>query len=371
MDTDLYTNWLEIDLEALRNNIRQFLSITARPVMAVVKANAYGHGMIESARAALEAGATWLGVARMEEALALRQAGFLARILVLGYTVPGRAAEAARENITLTVTAPEIGQAYSAACAGMGRRVSVHAKIDSGMGRLGVLAEDGAEFVLGLLEEPGLDLEGVYTHFARADEPGRPTTDDQMARFTGVIDALQAAGRRPRLVHAANSAASLYRPDSYFDLVRPGIAIYGLNPSPDAPVPAGFVAVLSWKTRLTSVKLLPAGHGVSYGHRYTTPAVQRIGALAVGYADGLRRKLDANSCLVGGRRLPVLGTVCMDQVMVPLDELPGARVGDEVVLIGRQGEAQISADDLAAAWGTINYEVTCGLAARVPRFYRN
>ncbi len=371
MDTSLYTEWLEIDLGALRNNIRQFQKITARPVMAVVKANAYGHGMVEIARAALEAGAGWLGVARVEEALALRHAGMTAPVLVMGYTMPQRVAEAAALNITLAVGDPQVAIEYSQAAQAAGMQARVHAKIDSGMGRLGVLAEDGMTFVRLLASLPGLELEGLFTHFARADEPALDTTLGQIRRFQTLVDALTAQHLRPKIVHAANSAASLYFPAAYYDLVRPGISIYGLNAAATAPVPDSFRAVLTWKTRLASVKVLPAGHGVGYGHRYVTPRAMRVGVLAVGYADGMRRMLNVNACLVGGQRLPIIGTVCMDQVMTPLDSVPDARVGDEVVLIGRQGSASISADDLAAAWGTINYEVTCGMAARVPRIFIN
>ncbi len=371
MDTRDFTDWLEIDLSAVRNNIQQFQHITGRPVMAVVKANAYGHGMIPVARAVLKGGAAWLGVARFEEAAALRAEGIQAPVLVLGYTAPQLVPQAVQAGITLSAGDAGVAQQYSQAAAGLSSPLRLHAKIDSGMGRLGVLAENGFEFIRLLSELPGLLVEGLFTHFACADERDPTTTMDQLSRFKTLLEGLTAAGLRPPLVHAANSAASLYYPDAYFDLVRPGIAIYGLNPSREAPVTPDFRAALAWKTRLTSVKVLPAGHGVSYGHRYHTPATELMGALAVGYADGLRRKLNANACIAGGQKLPIVGTVCMDQAMVPLDTVPDARIGDEVILIGEQGGQRITADDLAEAWGTINYEVTCGLTARVPRVYLN
>lgn len=370
MNTEHYTTWLEIDLGAVRNNIRQTREITGRSVMAVVKGNAYGHGMDAVSRAALEAGATWLGVARIEEALTLRAAGFTAPVLVLGYTRPGMVAEAVAGDITLAVADPQTGQEYAAAAAGLGQALRVHAKIDTGMGRLGVRGEpESVQFVQSLHGLGGLDVEGLFTHYACADQPERDVTSQQLGRFNGVVDALEAAGWRPRLLHSANSAAAIYFPRARFDLVRLGISLYGLDPSADAPAPGSFQKVLSWKTRLVSIKTLPAGQGVSYGHRYHTTGEERIGALAVGYADGMRRILGVNSCLVRGKRVPVVGTVCMDQCMVALDTVPEAQIGDEVVLIGQQGDERITAEDLGKLWGTINYEVTCGLTARVPRVY--
>ncbi len=224
MQTDQYTDWLEIDLSAVRNNIHQFQQITGRPVMAVVKANAYGHGMVEVARAALKAGATWLGVARIEEALALRAEGIPAPVLVLGYTVPELLPQAVQAGITLSVGDPQVAQQYSAAASGLSGPLRLHAKIDTGMGRLGVLAENGFEFMRQLSSLPGLLVEGVFTHFACADEPNSQTTAGQIARFVTLLEGLSAAGLRPAIVHAANSAASLYFPQAYFDLVRPGIA---------------------------------------------------------------------------------------------------------------------------------------------------
>ncbi len=369
MDTDRYTTWLEIDLSAVRNNVQQTEKITGRPVMAVVKGNAYGHGMAAISRAALEAGATWLGVARFEEAQALRDLDDLdtARVLVLGYTQPACAAEAAARDITLTVADPQTGQAYAAAAAKVGRTLRVHAKMDTGMNRLGVIAADGVQFVQALRGMDGVELEGVFTHYAIADQPEREVTGEQFARFRTLVDALQAGGWRPPLLHTANSAASMYHPDTWYDMTRLGIALYGLDPSPEAPVLPVYRPVLGWKTRLVSVKMLPAGQGVSYGHRYRTQGEERIGVIAAGYADGMRRKIGVNFGLVRGVRVPVVGTVCMDQCMVNLDDVPDARVGDEVVLIGRQGEQHISAEDVGEAWGTINYEVTCAMAARVPR----
>jgi alanine racemase len=237
------------------------------------------------------------------------------------------------------------------------------------MGRLGVFTEDGLAFVEMIRQSPELQLEGAFTHLARADEPAEDTTGWQIERFTRLIEALAEAGLRPPLVHAANSAASLYFPQAHFDMVRAGIAIYGLQPSAEAPLPAGFCPALTWKARLASVKELPAGHGVGYAYRYTTSRQERVGVIPVGYADGFRRRV-GNFALVGGIRVPVLGGVCMDQCMLRLDDVPAAQIGDEVVLLGKQGSAAITAEEIGQAWSTVNYDVVCGLTARVPRIYR-
>jgi alanine racemase len=364
-----YSNWLEIDLRAIRNNIHELKKITGKAVMVVLKANGYGHGLVEVAHAAEQAGAGWCGVARIEEALILRQAGIRNRILVLGYTSPLAVPRAVAENISLIVYDREVAAAYAAEGLVNKTPVAVHVKFDTGMGRLGYFPQDGVEFVRWIKEQPGLKLEGVYTHLARADERDVSTTDEQIARFSTLLAGLDAEGLRPQWVHAANSAATLYRPETRYDLVRCGIAVYGLDPAPEAPAPKGFIPALSWKTLLISVKMLPPKHGVSYGHSYFTRKVERIGVLATGYADGFRRT-EGNFVLVRGKRVPVVGNVCMDQCMVQLDDVPDAQIGDEVVLIGRQGDACIRAEEVAKTWGTINYEVICGLANRVPRLYK-
>ena len=368
MHSNGQTNWIEVDLGAIRHNVRRLKEMTGVQVMAVVKANAYGHGLVEASRAAVEGGAAWLGVARIDEALALTRAGIPARTIVLGYTEPERAAEAAAEGVRLAVYDWQVVEAYSQGARAAGKTLQVHAKFDTGMGRLGHSTEDGVEFVRWLGQTPGLSVEGVFTHLAEADEPEKPTTRRQLARFDGLLDSLNASGLRPGLVHAANSAGTLGFPEARYDLVRPGIAVYGLNPSTTTPLPGDFHAALTWKARLASVKMMPPGHGIGYNFKYFTSREERIGVATVGYADGFRRGRD-NFALVRGRRVPVVGGVCMDQCMLQLDEVPDAKIGDEVVLIGQQGEAQICLEEIAEAWGTITYEVVCGLGARVPRIY--
>jgi alanine racemase len=370
MDVSDYSTWLEIDLGAISNNVSQLCQISGRPVMAVVKANGYGHGMVAAAGAALKGGAAWLAVARLEEALALRQAGITADILVMGYTPPARIVTAAQENIRLAVYDAEVIEAYAARLSAAGLTVNVHLKVDSGMGRLGIAPEEGAAFLHWLRKKSQLLVEGLFTHFARADEPQRPETHQQLERFQALVRAVEADGIRPRCVHAANSAATLGFPEGRFDMVRCGIAIYGLTPGNEVDgLPAAFRPAAAWKARLTSVKTLPPGSGVGYGHRYLTTSAERVGVISAGYADGFRRRL-GNFVLVGGQRVAVRGGVCMDQAMVALDCVPGAKIGDEVVLVGTQGGSRITAEEVGAAWGTINYDVVCGLANRLPRFYR-
>lgn len=368
MDNWTYSTWLEIDLSAIRYNVGRLLEITGRPVLAVVKANAYGHGLAEVSQAALQGGATWLGVARIEEALMLRKMGVSANLLVLGFTPPQRVGEAIQAGVRLTVYDPQVAAEYSAQAQAAGGSLMVHAKFDTGMGRLGLPPEGGVEFMHWLKKQPDLDVEGVFTHLAQADEPEKNSVESQLDRFDALLDSLNGAGLRPKLVHAANSAASLYFPRARFDMVRPGIAVYGLDPSDEAPLPDDFRPALSWKARLISVKMLPPNHGISYNFRYTTSGYERIGVCPIGYADGYRRRL-GNFALVGGKRVPVVGSVCMDQCMLQLDGAPEAKIGDEVVLIGRQGSQKIRAEEHGRAWGTVNYEVVCGLSARVPRIY--
>lgn len=368
MDFDNQTIWVEVNLGAIRRNIQRIQKHTQRPVMAVVKANAYGHGLIEVSKTAVKAGAAWLCVARVEEAIRLREADIEIPLLVMGYTTPERVADAIKYHISLMVNNYDLATAFDLAAREAGGKVAVHAKIDTGMGRLGVYYEDGEEFGIHISNLANLDFEGIFTHFACADEPQKPITALQIRRFDRLLGGLKTIGVHPKMVHAANSAGAMNFPDARYDAVRPGIAIFGLHPSPLALLPDDFEAAMSWKCRLTSVKTLPPGFGISYGHRYYTKQVEKIAATSIGYADGFRR-LMGNVALIGGKRVQQAGTICMDQSMWKLDIDSPAKAGDEMVLIGKQGDAVITADELASRWGTINYEVICGLMDRVPRFY--
>lgn len=363
-----YSTYVEIDLAAIQQNIRWFVEHSGVQVMAVVKANAYGHGMIPVAKAALQAGAQWCGVARIEEALDLRSAIPNCPILILGYTPPAQMQSAIEGEISLTIWDEAQLEQASHAAQQTGHSARLHLKVDTGMGRLGIQPEKASALAQKIARTPGVIFEGLFTHFARADEAESGPTELQEARFREVLGMMEKVGLRPQLIHAANSAASLRRPSAHFDLLRVGIAMYGLQPSDDCRLPESFQPALRWKAVLSQVKSVPAGTGLSYGHVYITRQQERIGTVPVGYADGFRR-IAGNQALIHGRRVPVIGRVCMDQIMVQLDSVPEACAGEEVVLIGQQNGERITAEEVAKRWGTINYEVTGGIGARVPRIY--
>lgn len=372
MDTNeelvLHSTWATVDLSAIKNNIQYILNRSKTQVMAIVKANAYGHGAVPVARAALEAGASWCGVARVNEAMELRQAGLDCPILILGYTPQAQYKQMIANQVSMTVWDLQQIKMISAAASQINQQANLHLKVDTGMSRLGIEPSE----VLGLLKAaahlPKVQIEGLFTHFACADEVDRTHTDLQEAHFQRLLTQLKSDGQQIPLIHAANSAASLTRPGLYFNCVRLGIAMYGLHPSTECPLPSAFQPALAWKSVLSQVKTLPEGRGVSYGHEYRTKGKERIGTVPVGYADGFRR-ISGNQVLVNGRKVPVVGRVTMDQIMVQLDMVPHAKEGDEVVLIGEQEGSRISAEEVAVRWGTINYEVTSGISQRVPRVY--
>ena len=363
-----HLTWVEVDLSAIRNNVRDAAKKTKTLVMVVVKANGYGHGAVPVAKASLDAGATGCAVARIDEALELRHAGMTCPILLFGQPPPGRYKDAIAANISMAFWDGTQVQQASSAGRELGLTAKMHLKVDTGMSRLGVKPEEALALTRMLTEFKYVTLEGVFTHFARADEVDMGATDQQMEIFTDVIKEFDAMGLRPPLVHAANSATTITSAETHFDMIRLGIALYGLHPSADWPLPPNFRPALSWKTQLVQVKELPPGRGISYGHEYITSKTERVGTVPVGYADGLRWGA-RNSMLVGGQKVSVIGRVCMDYCMVNLDDVPQAEVGDQVVLIGEQGGSRISAEQVAKRWDTINYEVTCGIGARVPRFY--
>lgn len=363
-----YSTWVEVDLDAIKDNVRYVKDLTGSEVMAVVKANGYGHGAVPVAQAAVAGGATWLAVARPDEALELREAGLDAPILILGYIRSERVREMIQERVSLTVWTPEHMQDIGEQARKAGQDAFVHLKIDTGMGRLGTFPDRAAQVAQAALDQQGVQLQGVFSHLARADERDPEPTEVQQRRFQEALSHLKKAGIQVPVVHLANSAASLTRPGFSYDMVRLGISMYGLPPSSAVPLPDEMRRALSWKTVLSSIKTLPPGHGVSYGHEYITKGEERIGALPLGYADGYRRTA-GNEVLIHGQRSPVIGRVCMDQCMIQLDHIDHPQLEDEVVLIGVQGDQEITADEVGQTWGTINYEVTCAIGPRVPRFY--
>ena len=366
--------WLEIDTDALAGNVRALRAKVgpARQLFAVVKANAYGHGAEIVGPAVLAAGADRLAVATLGEAVALRQAGVIAPILLLGHTPGYLGQELLRWELTATLYDIETARQWSAAAGAAGKRISVHVKVDTGMHRLGLAPTAALSFLLSLAELPGLYAEGIYTHFSTADETDQSFVSRQLKAFTDLLETLSAIGQRPPLAHAANSAAILRLPDSHLDAVRAGIALYGLHPSPDVPLPDTFRPVLSWKARVAQAKMLERGETVSYGNTWRARKLSIVAILPVGYADGFPRAPRTwESVLIHGQPAPIVGRVCMDMAVVDVTaiyeagEVVGA--GDEVVLIGSQGAATLSAEEVARRTRTINYEVTSRLMARLPR----
>jgi Alr-MurF fusion protein len=365
--------WVEIDLNAIASNTRHMKSLVGPHVQVLValKADAYGHGALKVARTVLQNGATMLGVATVSEAIPLRDANINAPILVFGYVPLWQMREAVRLGVTVTLYSHEAAQELSRTALALGKTVKVHLKVDTGMGRLGIRYED-IDDIVSLVREiralPALELEGLYTHFAQADARDQHYTRMQLARFNSVLETLTQYDLRPPLVHAANSAGALTVPEAHFDMVRPGIAIYGLHPSDEVPLPEGFRPALSFKTQVSQVKLIPPGEGISYGSTYITNHLTLVAVLPVGYADGFRRAPATwGTVLVHGQEAPIIGRVCMDQCMIDVTAIPGVQIGDEVVLIGRQGGSVLSAETIAQRLGTINYEVVSELLARVPR----
>lgn len=369
MDRPDRPTWVHIDLEAIAHNVRRLKEMIGPDValMAVVKANAYGHGAIPVSATALNNGASYLGVASINEAMELREAGIDAPILIMGYTPPWAARQVIRYGVTVTLYDVEIARAFDRAAREMNATVNAHVKVDTGMGRLGLLPDEALPFFRSLRGLDRLQIEGVFTHFSVADEDPAYTRR-QVDVFQRVLDALYAEGFRFQYVHAANSAATLYLPESRFNMVRTGIAMHGLNPGPHAPVPPDFRPALEWKTTIAQVKRLPPGSFVGYGNTYQTKAAERIAIIPVGYADSFRRAPRRWAhVLVHGEFAPLVGRVSMDQTAIDVSHIPDVQIGDEVVLIGEQGGRRITADDVAAFLDTINYEVVSTILPRVPR----
>lgn len=359
----------EIDLGALQHNYQEICKLvpSATCILGVVKANAYGHGATLVGRALLEAGAKILGVGRLCEGIELREAGIAVPLLLLGGALPEAAGEIVRWNLCPVVyDMPTVRALDRAACAS-GRMVRVHIKVETGMARLGFPADS----VLSAMQEIAglkmLRVEGILTHFASADSD-EAFTAKQTRRFNGVLESLRAAGFQIPFTHAANSAGVLRSPNAAYNMVRPGILLYGCFPTSHPQPQIDLKAVLTWKTRVAQIRSLAAGETVGYGRAYKTLRDTRIAVLPVGYADGVNRALsNAGSVLIAGRRAPIVGRVCMDLMMVDITEHQSVQVGDDAVLLGRQGESEIRASEIAELLGTIPYEVFCAISSRVPR----
>jgi alanine racemase len=363
-----HATWVEVDLSALEKNIRIIREVTQIPIMAVVKANGYGHGFIPVTKAAVKAGVNWFGVARPRMAVKMREEGILSKILVLGYIPPERIEEMIQLDVSLTIWTLDHLEFVREAAKHKTKSAKVHLLADTGMGRLGCMPGETLSLARATAAADNVHLEGLFSHLARADELDTEPTNNQGKKFKQIIQVLTKHDLLPKIIHMANSAGSLAHPNTHFNLIRPGIAIYGLPPSPDIQLPEGIKPILSWKSVLASIKDLPPNHGVSYGHQYVTTRRERIGVIPLGYADGYRR-VPGNAVLINGKKAPVIGRVCMDQCMIQLEDIPNPQIGDEVVLIGKQGKEEITVDQVALTWNTINYEVTCSIGSRVPRMF--
>lgn len=364
--------YAEVDLAAIRDNLRTLREHVAPGVkiLGVVKANAYGHGAVEVARTLAAAGIDMLGVALVEEGMELRSEGVEAPILVMGLLPADDVAGALEFDLIPTVDGPASAAEVEARAAELNCTVAVHLKIDTGMNRLGVRAEEAAEAAAAIRRMEHLTLEGAYTHFACADREDDTTTAEQLARFAAALDAMRDVGVRPPLVHAANSSALLTLPESHFAMVRPGLALYGIHPC-KAAEGAPLRPALALKTHVVCLKRVRTGEGVSYGHRWRARRESVIGVLPIGYADGYPRAVsDGATARAAGRLVPVAGTVCMDATMVDLTDVAEARPGIEVALIEPDNASPLSVAALAALAGTIPYEILTGLGKRVPRVYR-
>lgn len=364
--------WAEVDLGAVAHNIALLVErVAPAQVCAVVKANGYGHGSVPVARAALAAGASWLAVALVDEGVELRASGIDAPVLVLSEPRPEEMARVVAEGLTAAVYTFEGITSLAEQARVAGVVAPVHLKVNTGMNRVGAQPGEVLALARAVDADPALRLDALWTHCAVADEPDHPFTVEQLDRFGAAVAELDGAGLRPPFLHAANSAAALAHPEARFDLVRAGIAVYGIDPSPALAGVAALHPALSLHACVTHVKRVAAGERVSYGLRHEFGRDTTVATVPLGYADGVPRRLSGvgGEVLVGGRRRPIVGVITMDQLMVDCGD-DAVAVGDEVVLIGRQGDEAVTANEWGDRLGTIGYEVVCGIGPRVPRVYR-
>ena len=366
--------WMEVNLDNLAYNVRQIKNNIKDPtlIMGIVKADAYGHGAAEVARVLLEEEVKRLGVAVLDEAIALRQEGIDVPILILGYTPPQLFDKVLEYRITPTLYNYQDALKLSELASKNGSSVKVHLKLDTGMGRIGMIpGQDSLDMVSNIYKLPGIIIEGIFTHFSVADEKDKTYTREQFKKFTEFVSALKERGIDIPLRHAGNSAASIDLPETHLDMVRPGVILYGLYPSDEVEKERlSLKPLATLKTVIAHVKTVPPGTSVGYGRKYISAGERVIATLPIGYADGYTRLLSGKaSVLVHGVRAPLAGNICMDQCMIDVTGIEDVKVGDEVVLIGRQGDEVIPAEELASLLGTINYEIMCMIGKRVPRVY--
>jgi alanine racemase len=375
--------WTEINLGAIRHNVQTLKKAVGKDVklMAVVKADGYGHGAIKVARVALKNGATWLGVARLSEAIKLREAKIKAPILIFGHVRDCDIELIAEHDLTITLLHQKMAEDIALEALRQGVYIKAHLKIDTGMGRLGLLPDhlrarpainnDAAKEIRIISELENIKLEGIYTHLPSADSKDKTYTEYQLENFNLLLEEILRNGVSLNICHVANSACIIDLPQASYDMVRAGISLYGLYPSNEVYKANTLLKpAMSLKSVITSLKEIPAGFKISYGMTYTTQITTKIAIVPVGYADGYPRLLSSNGfMLVRGKKAPIAGRVCMDQTMIDVGHIPVVRPGDEVVLIGKQGKEEITVDEVANRAGTINYEIVSNLATRLPRVY--
>lgn len=365
MKTSSYRDtYAEINLDAIAHNTRTFKQSLFEDcqLMAVVKGNGYGHGAVPVAKKALENGATYLGVAIIDEAFELREAGIKAPILVLGYTPPQAFQQVILENITITLFDDQLVQSLAKTASDLQKQVKVHVKVDTGMGRIGIqTSAELIDTIQAIQAKPFVELEGLFTHFAEADNLESTYTDEQFQRFCTFIDSLQSAGITIPITHCCNSAGTLYHPDKHLDMVRVGISLYGLRPDTALQFPIPLQQAMRLYATVASVRSVKKGESISYGRTHMLQEDRNVATLAIGYADGLSRALsNKGHTFYADKQAPILGRVCMDQTMIDVTDIEGIQRGDVV---------EFPIDHMADITNTINYEIVCALTKRVPRYY--
>lgn len=367
--------WAEINLDSIAHNVREIRRVTNRKaeIMGVVKADAYGHGVLEVAKTLLNNGVTRLAVSMLDEAIQLRKQGIDVPILILSFTDPRRAQEIIENKLTQTVFSHDLANALSEASVKLNKNVKIHIKIDTGMSRVGFMSGYSAiKNVLEIAKLPGIIIEGLFTHFASADEKDKSYTFMQFERFMSIFSELNRVGLYIPIKHVANSAAVIEFPEMHLDMIRPGIILYGLYPSDEVDKSKIVLKpAMTLKANVTLIKDVEKDTCISYGRIFTTVRQSKIATVPIGYADGYSRLLNKKAkVLINGELVPVIGKICMDQCMTDVTDLKNeVSVGDEVVLFGKQGDKEITIEDVARDIGTINYEVVCIIGKRIPRIY--
>ena len=362
--------WAEVNLQTLKENYFKLQAYTRSEMMPIVKADAYGHGVIPVVKTLIACGAKRFGVALLEEALEIKEVFPELTVMVLGATEQEQSDTLVREDIIPAIFQLSQAQALSQAAVNQNRTARLHIKFDTGMNRVGFRETDFAD-ILEVSALPNLVIEGIFTHFATSDQRDLSFAREQLKRFQCLYDKLKCEGLNIPIRHAANSAAIIQFPEAHFELVRPGISLYGLTPSAQIGGNVGLEPVISWKAKVSHVKGIKTGETVSYGRTFQAAYPTCVATVPVGYADGLRRSLSNHGeMIIHGRRSTMIGRICMDQTMLEVSKIPGVQVGDIVTILGKDGYEQITATEMAEWIGTISYEVVCGISKRVPRVYQ-